>query len=49
MQELPDHADVRMTMIYAHVLIRGGGRGRSPVEDFAPDRPTCRYAVSATV
>ena len=31
-QELLSHADVRMTMIYTHVLNRGGRGARSPAD-----------------
>ena len=32
-QELPGHSDVRTTMIYTHVLNRGGKGVKSPVDD----------------
>jgi integrase len=32
-RELPDHADVRTTMIYTHVLKKGGRRVRSPLDE----------------
>ncbi len=31
-QELPEHKDVRTTMIYTHVLQRGGRGVRSPLD-----------------
>jgi hypothetical protein len=34
-QELLGHKDVRATMIYAHVLNRGGQGVRSPIDDLA--------------
>lgn len=40
-QELMGHKDVTTTMIYTHVLSKGGSGVRSPADRFAgPDRPT---------
>jgi site-specific recombinase XerD len=32
-QELPGHKDVKTTMMYTHVLNRGGKDVKSPVDD----------------
>jgi site-specific recombinase XerD len=37
-QELLGHSDVRKTMIYTHVLNRGGRAVRSPLDYIQPDR-----------
>jgi len=37
-QELLGHKDVRITMIYTHVLNRGGRGVRSPADGLARDR-----------
>ena len=48
-QELPGHRDVRTTMIYTHVLDRGPGPVRSPVDGLIeglPGDPTARSPLA---
>ncbi|MCK8603639.1 hypothetical protein [Desulfoferrobacter suflitae] len=33
MQELPNHSDVNITMVYTHVLNRGGKGVSSPMDE----------------
>jgi len=39
-QEVLGHKDVQTTMLYTHVLTRGGKAVRSPADRFAPNNPS---------
>lgn len=47
-QELLGHKDVRTTMIYAHVLNRGGHGVRSPIDDLVGERQSAYHAPSGS-
>ncbi len=47
-QELLGHKDVRTTMIYAHVLNRGGQGVRSPIDDLVGERRSAFRAPSGS-
>ena len=47
-QELLGHKDVRTTMIYAHVLNRGGHGVRSPIDDLVGERQSAFRAPSSS-
>ena len=47
-QELLGHKDVRTTMIYAHVLNRGGHGVRSPIDDLVGERQSAFRAPSGS-
>ena len=44
-QELPGHADVRTTMIYTHILNRGGLGIQSPADRLPGGSSIARYAA----
>ena len=46
-QELLGHASVETTMIYTHVLNRGGHGVRSPLDALLPPRASSHYGVMA--
>ena len=47
-QELLGHKDVRTTMIYAHVLNRGGHGVRSPIDDLVGERQSAFHEPSGS-